>query len=53
TAAWQSAALSREAYQALKSLQAELAAERAAHVQTREQGGALAREAYTALRRAA
>jgi len=47
------AVLAREAYQALKSLQAELAAERAAHAQTRETGGALAREAYAALRRAA
>ena len=37
----------------MKSLRDELAAERAAHAQTREQGGALAREAYTALRRAA
>lgn len=52
-AARASTALAREAYQAVKSLRDELAAERAAHAQTREQGGALAREAYTALRRAA
>ncbi|MFM2347772.1 MAG: hypothetical protein RL654_2525 [Pseudomonadota bacterium] len=36
-----------------QSLQDALVAERAAHVQTRERSGALAREAYVALRRAA